>query len=64
VVLVDKKNREEAIEIVQESIMMYFDEKKIREKPKDNSPSYFMIVAGGAAALYMIYQMSVFFKNF
>jgi len=60
----DKKDKAEVIEIVEETIKMYFDEKQKREKPKDKSQSYFMIIAGGAAALYMIYQMSVFFNHF
>lgn len=60
----DKKDKEEVIEIVEETIKMYFDEKQKREKPKDKGQSYFMIIAGGAAALYIIYQMSAFFNNF
>ncbi|QUH21061.1 hypothetical protein [Alkaliphilus sp. B6464] len=53
----DKKDIEDIVKI-------YFDEKEKREKLKKKTQSYFMILASGAFALYIIYQMGILVNNF
>jgi len=60
----DKKDKAEVIEIVEETIKMYFDEKQKREKPKDKTQSWFMIFAMGGIGLYFVYMMAKFYNNF
>jgi len=62
----DKKDKAEVVEIVQETIKMYFDEKQKREAPKkkNNAMSYFTIFAMGGVGLYIVYLMADFMNQF